>query len=253
LRILLFGDVVGRPGRQALSSYLKDREFDFAIANAENAAGGFGLTRNTARQLFQSGIDVITSGNHIWQHREILEVMDQDDSRILRPANYPPGNPGRGFCIFQCMNARVLVINLQGRLFMPLALDCPYRMADNIVRSNPADIVIVDFHAEATSEKQVMARHLDGRATVVAGTHTHVLTADHRILPRGTAYITDLGMCGSAAGVIGMATAEAKARLISGRHARLKVAEGQSFVNGLQLKLNSRFEVEELRLINEEI
>ncbi len=242
---------MGHPGRTALVSYLKDREFDFALANGENAAGGFGLTKKTAGELLEGGLDVITTGNHIWQHKEVLEYIDQNDCPVLRPANYPPGNPGRGYLIRTVEGLRVLVINLQGRLFIPMALDCPFRTVDSILRNNPADIVLVDMHAEATSEKQVMAQHLDGRVTVLAGTHTHVLTADARIMPGGTAYITDLGMCGSMSGVIGMATEEARIRFITGRHTRLKVAEGNTWVNGLRVRLNDRYKVESLELINE--
>ena len=142
-------------------------------------------------------------------------------------------------------------MNLQGRLFIPMALDCPFRIADNIIRKNSADVIIVDMHAEATSEKQAMARHLDGRVSILAGTHTHVLTADARVLPGGTAYITDLGMCGSMSGVIGMAQEEARIRFLTGRHVRLKVAEGNTYVNGLEIVLNSKLKVESLCLINE--
>lgn len=251
MEILLFGDVVGRPGRCALVTYLRDREFDFAVANGENAAGGFGLTRNTAVQLMEGGIDVITSGNHIWQHKDVLEYIDQKDCPVLRPANYPPGNPGHGYLIRDVSGVRVLVINVQGRLFIPMALDCPFRTVDSIIRNNPADVVIVDMHAEATSEKQVMARHLDGRATIIAGTHTHVLTADAGVLPGGTAYVTDLGMCGSMSGVIGMATEEARIRFINGRHARLRVAEGNTRVNGMRVILDRELKVRELELIDE--
>ncbi|MBN2586740.1 MAG: YmdB family metallophosphoesterase [Candidatus Fermentibacteraceae bacterium] len=251
MELLFFGDVVGRPGRAALVSYLKDREFDFALANGENAAGGFGLTKKTAGELLDGGLDIITTGNHIWQHKEVLDYIDQNDCPVLRPANYPPGNPGRGYLVRTVAGLRILVINLQGRLFIPMALDCPFRTVDSILRNNPADIVLVDMHAEATSEKQVMAQHLDGRVTVLAGTHTHVLTADARIMPGGTAYVTDLGMCGSMSGVIGMATEEARIRFITGRHTRLKVAEGNTWVNGLRVRLNDRSKVESLELINE--
>lgn len=251
MEILLFGDVVGRPGRTALLSYLRDREFDFALANGENAAGGFGLTKKTALELLDGGLDLITTGNHIWQHKDVLEYIDQQDCPVLRPANYPPGNPGRGYITRTVADVRILVINLQGRLFIPMALDCPFRTVDGIIRNNPADVVIIDMHAEATSEKHVMAQHLDGKATVVAGSHTHVLTADARILPGGTAFITDLGMCGSMSGVIGMATQEARERFITGRPARLKVAEGNTWVNGLRVTLDEDNRVRELELINE--
>jgi metallophosphoesterase (TIGR00282 family) len=251
MKILLLGDVVGRPGRTALITFLMNKDYDFVVANGENAAGGFGLTKNTASQLLDAGVNIITSGNHIWQHKEVLDYIDEVDCPVLRPANYPPGNPGRGFIVMKHQGIRIMVINLQGRLFIPMALDCPFRTVDNIIRNNSADVVIVDMHAEATSEKQVMSRHLDGKATIVAGTHTHVLTADARVLPGGTACITDLGMCGSMSGIIGMATEEARIRFITGRHIRLKVAEGNTYVNGLEVVLNSELNVESLRLINE--
>ena len=228
MKILLLGDVIGKPGRTAVVSYLRNSDYDFVIANAENAAGGFGLTRNTAAQLLEAGVTIITSGNHIWQHTDILEYIDEVGCPVLRPANYPPGNPGSGFIIVKHPGLRIMVANLQGRLFIPMALDCPFRMIDNIIRNHSADVIIVDMHAEATSEKQAMARHLDGRVTILAGTHTHVLTADARVLPGGMAYITDLGMCGSMSGIIGMAQEEARLRFLTGRHIRLKVAEGNT-------------------------
>ncbi len=251
MKILLLGDVVGKPGRTAVVSYLKNHEYDFIIANAENAAGGFGLTRNTAAQLLDAGVTIITSGNHIWQHTDILEYIDEVDCPVLRPANYPPGNPGSGFTTVRYQGLRIMVVNLQGRLFIPMALDCPFRAVDNIIRNNPADVIIVDLHAEATSEKQAMARHLDGKVSILAGTHTHVLTADARLLPGGTAYITDLGMCGSMSGIIGMAPEEARLRFLTGRHIRLKVAEGDTHVNGLEVVLDNDLKVESLSTINE--
>jgi 2',3'-cyclic-nucleotide 2'-phosphodiesterase len=252
VKILLLGDVVGRPGRTAVVSYLKNHSYDFIVANAENAAGGFGLTRKTAAELLEAGVNVITSGNHIWQHTDVLEYIDEVDCPVLRPANYPPGNPGSGFVIMNHLGIRIMVLNLQGRLFIPMSLDCPFRIADNIIRNNPADLIIVDLHAEATSEKQAMARHLDGRVTILAGTHTHVLTADAKVLPGGTAYITDIGMCGSMAGIIGMAPEEARLRFLTGRHIRLRVAEGDTYVNGLEVILSDDLKVESLSLVNEQ-
>lgn len=253
MKILLLGDVIGKPGRTAVVSYLKNSDYDFVIVNAENAAGSFGLTRKTTAQLLEAGVTIITSGNHIWQHTEILEYIDEVGCPVLRPANYPPGNPGSGFIIVKHSGLRIMVVNLQGRLFIPMALDCPFRMIDNIIRNNSADVIIVDMHAEATSEKQAMARHLDGRVTILAGTHTHVLTADARVLPGGTAYITDLGMCGSMSGVIGMAQEEARLRFLTGRHIRLKVAEGNTYVNGFEVVLDSNLKVESLSLVNEKV
>jgi len=253
MKILLLGDVVGRPGRTAVITYLKNHEYDFVVVNAENAAGGFGLTRKTAIELLEAGVTVITSGNHIWQHKDIHEYIDEVNCPVLRPANYPPGNPGSGFIVMNHQGIRIMVLNLQGRLFIPISLDCPFRIADNILRNNTADVIIVDMHAEATSEKQALARHLDGRVSILAGTHTHVLTADARVLPGGTAYITDLGMCGSMSGVIGMASEEARIRFLTGRHVRLRVADGNMHVNGLEIVLNSKLKVESLSLINEKV
>lgn len=251
MKILMLGDIVGKSGRTAVQSFLKDREYDIVIANGENAAGGFGLTTRTARELFDAGVSVITSGNHIWHQKEIFDNLDRMDYPVLRPANVPPGNPGKDFFRFNLGGNSVMVVNLQGRLFMPMSLDCPYRKVDRILSGNSADIIIVDMHAEATSEKEIMGRHLDGRVTVVAGTHTHVLTADARLLPRGTAYITDLGMCGSGAGIIGIETKGARHRMLTGRPTSLKIASGNPVVNGLEITLSSSLEVSGLRIVNE--
>lgn len=249
----MLGDVIGRPGRTAMTSFLREREgtWDFVVANGENAAGGFGLTRGIAEELLGAGVDVVTSGNHIWQHREVLDYIDTEGSRVLRPGNYPPGNQGSGHLLMEKDGVRVLVVNLQGRLFMPMSLDCPFRSVDTTLRNCRADVVLVDFHAEATSEKQALAFHLDGRATVVAGSHTHVLTADARILPGGTVSITDLGMCGSSSGIIGMDPHEARLRFLTGRPVRLKVDEGPLQVNGLDVTLDGDLKVESMRTVNE--
>jgi len=254
MRILLLGDVVGRPGRKALTSFLGVCEkYDLVVANGENAAGGFGLTRRTSDQLFDAGVDVITSGNHIWKQKDIFEVLEQGDSRVLRPANAPPGNPGTGVAGLLIGPVSVTVINLSGRVFMDGLWDCPFRMVDRILDNCDSDITIIDFHAEATSEKQALGRHLDGRVTVVAGSHTHVLTADARILPHGTAYITDLGMCGSHSGIIGMSYEQARLRFLTGRPEKLSVSEGEEHVNGLELVLDDEHSVESLRIINERV
>jgi metallophosphoesterase (TIGR00282 family) len=253
MRIFLLGDVVGRPGREAVLGFLRERRnlADLVVVNAENAAGGFGLTRRISEELTAAGVHVITTGNHIWQQKDVYEYLDQPGCPVLRPANYPSGNPGRGWTAFDRDGIRILVINLQGRTHMPMSLDCPFRVADSILRSNPADVIIVDIHAEATSEKQAMAHHLDGRATVVAGTHTHVLTADARVLPGGTACITDLGMCGASGGIIGMDASEARLRFLTGRPLKLKVAEGRTMVNGMQVTLDGDMKVSAVSLVNE--
>jgi metallophosphoesterase (TIGR00282 family) len=201
--ILAIGDVIGKPGRQAIHDLVPDlrKEYgiDLVIANGENTAGGFGLTVATAQELLDDGVDVITSGNHIWAQKEIIPYLDSDVP-ILRPLNYPPGVPGRGYL----RKNNVLVVNLIGRTFMT-NYDCPFRTMDKLLEelSSKTKVIIVDFHAEATSEKVALGRYLDGRVSAVLGTHTHVGTIDARILPGGTAYVTDIGMTGPDDSVIG--------------------------------------------------
>jgi metallophosphoesterase (TIGR00282 family) len=253
MRILLLGDVVGRPGREAVGTYLSRVAggYDVIVVNGENAAGGFGITPEIAGELFSSGVDVITSGNHIWKRNTIIPLLDSPGSRILRPANYPPGNPGRGDIVIHKEGVPVQVINLQGRVFTDFTGECPFRISERIIESTDALIRIVDFHSEATSEKMALARHLDGRITLLAGTHTHVQTADEQVLPGGTAYLTDLGMCGSRNGVIGMETGSSIARFTSGRYSRLRVAEGRPMVNGLHITVDRNGRVTELRRVYE--
>jgi metallophosphoesterase (TIGR00282 family) len=201
--ILAIGDVIGKPGRQAIYDLVPDlrKEYgiDLVIANGENTAGGFGLTVATAQELLDDGVDVITSGNHIWAQKEIIPYLDSDVP-VLRPLNYPPGVPGRGYL----RKNNVLVVNLIGRTFMT-NYDCPFRTMDKLLEelSSKTKVIIVDFHAEATSEKVALGRYLDGRVSAVLGTHTHVGTIDARILPGGTAYVTDIGMTGPDDSVIG--------------------------------------------------
>src|ERR671938_383694 len=219
MKVLIIGDVVARPGRLAVLERIQDlREqhaIDLAVMNAENVAGGFSITPPLAAQLFAAGIDVMTSGNHIFDKREVVEYI-QRQPRLLRPANYPPETPGQGLWLGEVRGTRVAVINLIGRVFMGAA-DDPFRVADALINSLPNDVRvrIVDMHAEATSEKMAMGRFLDGRVSSVTGTHTHVQTADEQILPGGTAYLTDLGMTGSHAGVIGMKAEDVIARFSS--------------------------------------
>ena len=195
MKLLMIGDVMGKPGRQAVSELLPELrgelQLDLVIANGENAAAGRGLTEATAQQLFDAGVDAITSGNHIFDQKEIMDVLDRETA-ILRPINYPPGAPGRGMLT----QKGITILNLQGRTFMP-QIDCPFRAADAALAGLPEDaVIVVDMHCEATSEKLAMGRYLDGRVAAVMGTHTHVPTADEQILPKGTGYITDVGMCG---------------------------------------------------------
>jgi len=202
--ILVIGDIIGRPGRQAVQEFLPGLRqlygLDMVIANAENTAGGFGLTSATARELFDAGVNVLTSGNHIWAQKEIVSYLD-GDMPILRPLNYPPDVPGRGYLIIK----QTMVVNLIGRTFMG-NLDCPFRAMDKLLSEldRKPPVIIVDFHAEATSEKVAMGRYLDGRVSAVLGTHTHVGTIDTQVLPGGTAYVTDIGMTGPTDFLTGM-------------------------------------------------
>src|SRR5919199_2282421 len=206
-RILFVADVVGRPGRAAVAALLpalkRELQAHLTIVNGENSAGGFGLTAKTVRELLAAGADLITTGNHVFDQREfVTEIIAQE--KVLRPHNYPPGAPGRGYCVIDVDGEPVLVINLQGRLFLN-AIDDPFRAADAILALEPVPkIVFCDMHGEATSESLAMGWYLDGRASAVVGTHRHVQTADERVLPGGTAYITDLGMTGPTDGVIGV-------------------------------------------------
>jgi len=227
----MIGDVVAKPGRMAVLERIQDlreqHQIDLAIMNAENLAGGFSVTPSLCEQLFASGIDVMTSGNHIFDKKEAIEYI-QKQPRLLRPANYPPKTPGSGCWLGQVNGARVAVMNVMGRVFMPPS-DDPFRIIDSVIESLPAETMvrIVDVHAEATSEKVAMGWHLDGRVSAVCGTHTHVQTADERILPGGTAYLTDLGMTGSYAGVIGMNKADVIARFTSVTARRAEHASGE--------------------------
>ncbi len=243
---LFLGDVVGRAGRTAVARelpQLKSRyAVDFTIVNGENAAGGFGITEPICQDFLDAGADVITTGNHIWDQREALVFIDRQP-RLLRPANFPPGTPGRGCGMFETpRGARVMVVNIMGRVFMD-ALDCPFRALDRTLGGGglkeTADAIIVDIHAETTAEKQVMGHFADGRVTAVIGTHTHVPTADEHILPGGTAFMTDVGMCGDFISVIGMRKEEPLQRMQSKiPNARFEPAMGQATVCGVLIEVD---------------
>lgn len=211
MRILFLGDLMGKSGREAVINKLPELrrtlKLDFIIVNAENAASGFGMTSKICNQVFDAGADVISGGNHSFDQKEVIGILDQDQ-RILRPANYPKATPGRGFHVYEVAMRKILVINMMGRVFMHPTLDCPFDKVDEILvkykLGKTVDAVIVDFHGEATSEKMAMGHYLDGRASFVVGTHSHVPTADCQILDGGTAYQTDAGMCGDYNSVIGM-------------------------------------------------
>lgn len=227
----MIGDVVAKPGRIAVLERIQDlreqHQIDLAVMNAENLAGGFSVTPTLCEQLFSSGIDVMTSGNHIFDKKEAIEYI-RKQPRLLRPANYPPNTPGSGYWVGEVNGARVAVMNVMGRVFMPPS-DDPFRAIDSVLDLLPVETMvrIVDVHAEATSEKVAMGWHLDGRVSAVVGTHTHVQTADERILPGGTAYLTDLGMTGSYAGVIGMDKTDVIARFTSVTARRAEHSSGQ--------------------------
>jgi metallophosphoesterase (TIGR00282 family) len=234
--ILAIGDIIGKPGRQAVSQLLpglrQQYSLDLVIANAENAAGGLGLTLATARELLDGGADVLTSGNHIWAEREIIPYLDSE-MPILRPLNYPPGVPGKGYITV----GRVAVVNLMGRTFMG-DLDCPFRAMDQLLAKLEQPIIIVDFHAEATSEKMAMGRYLDGRVSAVLGTHTHVGTIDAQLLPNGTAYVTDIGMSGPLDSVIGDDAEAVIQRFLTGIPHRLSVGKGKTALNAIMVKVD---------------
>jgi 2',3'-cyclic-nucleotide 2'-phosphodiesterase len=225
--ILAIGDVIGKPGRMAVQKLLpglrKQYNLDLVIANAENAAGGLGLTIGTAKELLESGVDVLTSGNHIWDQKEIIPYLD-GDLPILRPLNYPPGVPGRG-CL---LRERIAIVNLIGRTFMA-NYDCPFRAMDQLLAGfrNNYSTIIVDFHAEATSEKIALGRYLDGRVSAVVGTHTHVGTIDAKVLPKGTAHITDIGMAGPLDSIIGDDPQSVLSRFLTLMPHRLSVGTGE--------------------------
>jgi metallophosphoesterase (TIGR00282 family) len=245
VRILFIGDVVGRAGRLALADRLGRlidiHQVDLVVANGENAAAGFGLTLDVARDLFDAGVDVLTSGNHIWDKKEILGYLD-DQPALLRPANYPPGVPGRGSGVFATSaGIEVGILNLEGRVFMG-DLDCPFRAADHLVEElrRRTPIILVDFHAEATSEKAALGHYLDGRVSAVVGTHTHVQTADEQILPGGTGYITDAGMTGSRDAVIGIRKELAIERFLTHLPVRFEVAKKAPMINGVLFDIDEQ-------------
>lgn len=229
MKILFIGDIVGSPGREAVKKLLPGLKeeycLDFVIANAENAAGGSGITARVSQELFDSGVSVLTSGDHIWKKREIFEVLRKEE-RILRPVNFPVGAPGFGSGVFKTRgDFKIGVINVQGRVFME-ALDCPFQAISNAVESilKDTNIIIVDIHAEATSEKVALGWYLDGKVSAVLGTHTHIQTADEKILPGGTAYLTDAGMTGPYNSVIGRKVENVLERFITAVPVRFEVA-----------------------------
>lgn len=245
MKVLFVGDIVAGPGRAAVAALLpklRDRyRVDFVIANGENAAGGFGITEAVASDIFSLGVDVITSGNHVWDKKEAVGYLPRE-SRLLRPLNYPPGVPGAGSIVCEAADgAKVAVLNLSGRVFMA-NYDCPFRGADRELERlrGVADIFIIDFHAEATSEKVAFGYYLDGRVSAVVGTHTHVQTADEKILPGGTAYITDVGMTGPADSIIGVRKDQIIGRFLSLMPTRFEVAQGPAIFSAVIIEISEK-------------
>jgi metallophosphoesterase (TIGR00282 family) len=240
LRILAIGDIIGKPGRKAVKEILPglcyEHNIDLVVGNGENAAGGLGLTLSTARELFDSGIDVITTGNHIWAQKEIIPYLD-NELAILRPLNYPPTNPGRGYLL----KNNVLIVNLIGRVFIG-HFDCPFRAMDQLLAEfeHKSIPIIVDFHAEATSEKVAMGKYLDGRVSAVLGTHTHVGTIDAHILPGGTAYVTDIGMVGPVDSVIGDDPNSVINRFLTQIPSRLSVGKGKVSFDAILVEVDEK-------------
>ncbi|MFL6650549.1 MAG: TIGR00282 family metallophosphoesterase [Sulfurifustaceae bacterium] len=232
MNVLVIGDVMGAPGRRAVASHLaqlrEHLQLDLIVANGENADdGGVGITSVTAGELFAAGVDVITNGNHAWDKREALTYIEREP-RLLRPHNYPTGTPGTGWYVAKAQDKRIGVLNLMGTAFMPMTLACPFRAADDALAHKPddVDIVVVDFHAESTMEKWALGWYLDGRVSAVVGTHTHVPTADERVLPGGTAYISDIGMTGCYESVIGLEIQKTLTRMVRKLPERFEPAEG---------------------------
>ena len=238
MRVLMVGDIIGKPGRRAVQALLpglrEEYGIDLVVANGENSAGGFGITIDVAQELFEHGVDVITSGNHIWDQRDIIPYLDEDFP-ILRPLNYPPSTPGRG----SVSAGNVLVVSLIGRVFVG-NFDCPFRAMDNLLESvgDSYKVILVDFHAEATSEKMALGWYLDGRVSAVAGTHTHVGTVDNRVLTKGTAYVSDLGMVGPRNSVIGSAVEDVLVRFLDQTPRRLTVASGPLQFNSVMVEID---------------
>ncbi|MEM7216541.1 MAG: TIGR00282 family metallophosphoesterase [Pseudomonadota bacterium] len=249
MRLLFLGDMVGRSGREAvfeqLPGLIDSLKTDFVIVNGENAAGGFGITEAIFEATLEAGADVVTTGNHVWDQKEAMLVADKSD-RFLRPANYPSGAPGRGSFIYEASNgARVMVMNIMGRVFMHPELDDPFACVENCLNGvelkHAADVIFVDFHAEATSEKQCFGHFVDGRVSAVVGTHTHVQTADHQILNGGTAYVSDAGMCGDYDSSLGMDKDEPINRFVTKiPRGRFEPAMGEATICGVGIEIDDR-------------
>lgn len=255
MKVLAVGDIVGKVGidklKQKLPKIITENNIDFVIVNGENAADGMGLTEKMYQDILSAGANIVTMGNHTWAKKDIFNFID--DSRIIRPANYAENNPGKGYRILECNNKKIAVINLIGRVTMSVLSENPFLVAKKIVNEikNVVDIIIIDFHAEATAEKIALARYLDGEATIVFGTHTHVQTADESIFPAGTAYISDIGMTGPKDSVIGMDIAASIKRFETSLPEKYKLAEGEGILNSVMFEIDdNNNKVKEIKRIN---
>ncbi len=242
MRVLIVGDVCGRPGRAAFTKYTaqirQKYSIDIVVVNGENSAGGKGITRKSLDALYHAGADIVTSGNHVWDKREVLDFIDQEPF-LIRPANYPEGAPGKGYCIYPFKAKNIGVINLSGRAFMP-DMDCPFQKIEDVLYEikEKCNIILLDMHAETTSEKMAMGWYLDGRVNAVVGTHTHIQTADERMLPHGTAYITDLGMVGPWNSVLGVKKECILERFTTCRPVRFDLAEGPNVYSAVIVEID---------------
>lgn len=258
MNILLIGDIFGRAGRSVIKELLpelkKEHDLDFVVANGENLASGFGMTYDTYQEMIDAGVDYLTSGNHIWAKKEFLPYLDDKKIKVLRPANYPDGAPGRGLVHCKIKGKEVYLINLMGRVFINEELDSPFITAEKILKEipdNKSNIILVDFHAEATSEKNSLGYYLDGKITAFVGTHTHVATSDYRILPNGTAYITDIGMVGPLDSSIGLDLQMVIKHFLTGVPFKAEIAKGQNIFSALLINVDdSTGKVKDIKYIN---
>lgn len=257
MKILFFGDIVGQPGRQAIKEILpqwqKKYQPDLIIANGENLAHGSGITEKSLNEILEAGIDFVTLGDHTWKQKEVAALLGSQEIPLIRPANFPPEVPGQGYRLIELRTKKILVINLIGRVFMHEDYDCPFRTADEILedKAEEADVIIVDWHAEATSEKVCLGWHLDGRVSAVLGTHTHIPTADARILPKGTAYISDIGMVGVRDSSLGRDKEAAVKRFLTQIDQRLEVAEGPVEVDAVIVEIGEKGKAKKIKLVQE--
>ena len=256
MNILVIGDIVGKPGRQttrkAIKQLKKDFKIDLIIANGENLAHGLGMTKKTYEEMREAGVNFFTTGNHVFKRPEIFAEMEKKNTRILRPANFPPGNIGRGYQVITIKKKKILIINLNGRVFMDHNYDCPFRTIDQILdehKKTKLDGILVDLHAEATSEKMAMKHYLDSRVSALWGTHTHVPTADAEITELGLAYITDVGMVGPVDSVIGVEKERILENFLKQTSFRLEVAEGRCIFNAVMIEITGRNRSKSIELI----